>query len=334
MKILIVKTSSLGDIVHMLPAVTDAVRMIPDLSVDWVVEENFQAVPSWHPDVDQIIPVAIRRWRKNFFSSQTKNEIKSTRQIIHSTPYDAIIDSQGLFKSSVLTHWAKGTRFGYDRKSAREPLASWAYDQRIIVSKNLHAIERNRQITAKSLDYTYENLPLDYGLKRSLDTDSSEIPVSPKLPENYIVALHGTSRPDKEWPEENWKALAHLLDQRGMPLILPWGNKREQDRAKRIAEISNAVVLPKLDLDHLAKIIKYSSAVVGMDTGLMHIAAALGKPGIAIYPATRTELTGVLSGDSQQPVVNLQGHVLPEKIIEIFENSENRNSSGSVFNRA
>lgn len=305
MKILIVKTSSLGDVVHMLPAITDAAQMIPDLSVDWVVEEGFQAVPNWHPVVDKVIPVAIRRWRKNFFSSHIRNEIRSTKQIIRSTEYDAIIDSQGLFKSSVVTHWAKGTRFGYDRKSAREPLASWAYDQRITVSRDLHAIERNRQITAKSLGYSCEGLELDYGLDElnSKPLINSESPID--LPEKYIVGLHGTSRPDKEWPEENWVQLGQHLDDRDTPLILPWGNQREHERAIRIANLTDAIVLPKLDLDNLALIITGAEAVVGMDTGLMHIAAALGKPGVALYLTSSAELTGVKTGAGFPDIKNL-----------------------------
>ncbi|MEE9494634.1 MAG: lipopolysaccharide heptosyltransferase I [Gammaproteobacteria bacterium] len=316
MRILIVKTSSLGDVVHMLPAITDAARMIPDLTVDWVVEESFQAVPNWHPVVDKVIPVAIRRWRKNFFSSQIRREIKSTKQIIRSTEYDAIIDSQGLFKSSVITHWAKGRRYGYNIQSAREPLSCWAYDQRIAVSRDLHAIERNRQITASTLGYSCEELSLDYGLS-DLFNDSSDIPdTTLKLPENYVVGLHGTSRPDKEWPEENWLNLAEHLDSQATPLVLPWGNQREHDRARRIAENTEAIILPKLDLDNLAKIIQGAKAVVGMDTGLMHIAAALDKTGAAIYPVTKTKLTGVISGGDSQAIVNLEGLVPSEIIIK------------------
>ncbi len=319
MRILIVKTSSLGDVVHMLPAITDAARMIPDLTVDWVVEESFQAVPNWHPVVDKVIPVAIRRWRKSVFSSHTRHEIRSSKQIIRSTKYDAIIDSQGLLKSSIVAHWAKGTHYGYNRKSAREPLASWAYDQRITVSRSLHAIERNRQITAKVLGYFGEKLPLDYGLNNLAALETTRAVKAIDLPEGYIVGLHGTSRPDKEWAEENWNNLAQHLDKKNTPLTLPWGNQREHDRAERIATTGKAIVLPKLDLDSLAHIITGSKAVVGMDTGLMHIAAALGKPGVAIYPVTRAELTGVISCDSNennQNIINLEGLVTSEKIIQ------------------
>lgn len=296
----------------MLPAITDASKMFPELVVDWVIEEAFQAVPAWHPAVEDVLPVAIRRWRKNIFSLKTVHEIRSTRKAIRSSTYDAIIDSQGLFKSSVITHWARGTHFGYDHHSAREPLSSWAYDQRLSVSRNQHAIDRNRQITAKALGYDSQSLTLDYGIKVPVDYSS----IGVNLPHTYIIALHGTSRPDKEWPEQNWIELAHRMTAQTTPLVLPWGSQREHERAKRIAENSTAIVLPKLDLDSLACIINKSTAVVGMDTGLMHIAAALGKPGVAIYPVTKPELTGVISGKAEPAIVNLEGTVTTEEVIQ------------------
>ncbi len=314
MRILIVKTSSLGDVVHMLPAITDAARAIPNLTVDWVVEENFQAVPSWHPNVNQIFPVAIRRWRKCLLSPTTFKEIKNSRNQIRAIEYDAIIDSQGLFKSSILTHWANGPRFGYDKNSAREPMSRWAYDQHLNVSRELHAIERNRQITSKALGYSSAELALSYGLDNLIERLPATLEL--KLPENYVIGLHGTSRPDKEWAEKNWTELSTWLDQQATPLILPWGNQREHDRAHRIAENSNAVVLPKLDLNSLAQIISGASAVVGMDTGLMHIAAALAKPGVAIYPVTQPALTGVCSETQAPAITNFEGLVSSEMVIE------------------
>lgn len=313
MRILIVKTSSLGDVVHMLPAVTDAATKISNLKVDWVVEESFQAVPSWHPNVETIFPVAIRRWRKKLFSKKTLHEICHTRKQIRKTHYDAVIDSQGLFKSSVITHWARGKRTGYKADSAREPLATWAYDQRFSISKNLHAIERNRQILAKSLNYSHNDLPLDYGIDELPDQNLDFVSST-----NYIVALHGTSRPDKEWSEENWIELGEKLNKQSINLVFPWGNQREHDRANRIAGKINATVLPKLDLNNLTYVLKDAQAVVGMDTGLMHIAAALGKKGVGIFPVTKPELTGVLSADHSEQIMNLEGQVMAEEVLEVL----------------
>ncbi|MFK8067422.1 MAG: lipopolysaccharide heptosyltransferase I [Gammaproteobacteria bacterium] len=316
MRILIVKTSSLGDVVHMLPAITDAVRIFSDLVVDWVVEESFQSVPAWHSSVNKVIPVAIRRWRKNLFSSNTRSEIAMAKNDIQAVNYDLIIDAQGLIKSSILTRLSKGKRAGYNFRSAREPLASWAYDQQISVSKDLHAIERNRQLTALSFGYSLEYLPLDYGLENLINEFSSRSKIDIDLPENYIVGLHGTSRPDKEWPEENWIQLSQKLADQKATLVLPWGDQREHDRAERIREKGNAFVLPKLDLDCLAEIICRAKAVVGMDTGLMHIAAALGKSGVAIYPVTKPELTGVISGTGHQSIINLEGLVSVDTVFD------------------
>lgn len=284
----------------MLPAITDAARMIPDLAIDWVVEEGFRAVPGWHPAVQTVIPVAIRRWRKSLFSTQTLRAISTTRKLIRATEYDAIIDSQGLLKSALITHWARGRHYGYHSDSAKEPLASWAYDQHYSVAKDRHAIDRNRQLTALALDYHYQELPLDYGLGGL----TARFPaVSIDLPRHYIMALHGTSRPDKEWPEENWLALSQRLSDQGSPLVFPWGNELEHQRAQRIAEKTRAMVLPRLSLDQLASIILGSKAVAGMDTGLMHIAAALNKPGVALYLASDPVLTGVKVG-AEAPTIN------------------------------
>jgi len=313
MHILVVKTSSLGDLVHMLPALSDAAKVIPGLRVDWVAEEGFAAVPAWHPAVGKVIPVAIRRWRKTLFSKATWTELGAARASMQEQDYDAVIDAQGLLKSAVLARWARGEHWGYDRHSIREPLASLCYDQRARVPRELHAIERNRRLMAAVLGYGMEDLPLDYGLaglvsprarfdeecrvnKRSASTLNTAVDALrlSTLPGAFVLALHGTSRVDKEWPEANWVAVGHALAHNGRALLLLWGNAREKERAERIAAaVSTAQVLPRLGLDALAAIIARADAVLGVDTGLMHVAAALCKPGLALFPATLPALTGV-----------------------------------------
>lgn len=289
-KLLIIKTSSLGDVVHMLPAVTDAARQQPGLIMDWVVEEGFAEVPAWHPGVRQVIPVAIRRWRKQLFSAEARSEIRRFTNTLRTEKYDYVLDSQGLLKSAVLTRLARGERYGYDRNSIREPVASFFYQQRLPIGREQHAILRNRLLTACTLGYSIENLPLDHGIA---DTAFPAPPVA--LPENYIVALHGTSRPDKEWPESHWQDLIRALARANLHTLLPWGNEREQQRAQRLAEHPHAHLLPRCRLGELAAILKTARGVIGMDTGLMHIAAALNQRGIALYPATSPALTGITS---------------------------------------
>ncbi|TQV61953.1 MAG: lipopolysaccharide heptosyltransferase I [Halothiobacillaceae bacterium] len=310
MRILIIKTSSLGDLVHMLPALTDAAQAIPGLRADWVAEEGFAAVPAWHPAVENIIPVAIRRWRRSLGKAETWREIGKARAAIHTRTYDAVIDSQGLLKSALLARWARGPLWGYDLHSIREPLAALTYPHRARVPMELHAIERNRRLLAAALGYSMDDLPLDYGLASLPDrlppaVGANSFAQAP-LPVRYIVALHGTSRADKEWPEEHWNAAGRTLAQHGLALVLPWGNAREEARARRIAEaVPGARMLPRLGLDALALILARAEAVLGVDTGLMHIAAALGRPGLALFPATTPSLTGVRAGTNAPPIDSL-----------------------------
>lgn len=316
MRILIVKTSSLGDVVHMLPALTDAAHAMPGLSADWVVEEGFAAVPAWHPSVARIIPIALRRWRKQLGEATTWRELAAARRALGERAYDAVIDSQGLLKSALFTRWTRGPRWGYDWASCREPLASLFYTQRVHVPRELHAIERNRRLLAAALGYPLNDAALDYGLS----TLAERLPPSPLgLPERYVVALHGTSRIDKEWPEAHWIAVGLALAQRGLALLLPWGNPREHERAQRIATaLPGSQVLPRLGLNELAAILARAQGVLGVDTGLMHIAAALGRPGLALYPATAPALTGVRSASGHPPIPSLTplDGLTPEQVSE------------------
>ncbi|QQZ28093.1 lipopolysaccharide heptosyltransferase I [Thiothrix subterranea] len=293
MKILIVKTSSLGDVVHMLPAISDAHARIPNLSVDWVVEENFAEVPAWHAGVSRVIPVALRRWRKHLFSAATHAEMQTWRNNLQQSTYDVVLDSQGLVKSAVLGCFAQGTRHGYDRHSSREPLASIGYQRHHAIARDQHAITRNRLLTAAALGYTLEGLPLHYGISQHA---FGAIPAP--LPQPYIVALHGTSRPAKEWAESHWQKLIQAMAARGIHTLLPWGNTREHERATRLAQHPHAHCLPRCRLGELAAILQGAQGVIGMDTGLMHLAAALDKPSIALYPVTAPALTGLLGNDS------------------------------------
>lgn len=293
MNILIVKTSSLGDVIHMLPAVTDAVRAQPQLRLDWLVEESFAAIPAWHPAVNRVIPMAMRRWKKHWTSRSTWQEIGATRAALKQHAYDLVIDSQGLLKSALWCRVARGTTVGYDRHSARESLASWFYDRKLAVSRQQHAIDRNRQLMAQALGYALSASTPDYGLQ-GLATRLP--PVDTALPARSIIGLHGTSRADKLWPVGHWVALAQAIAPTGYELVLPWGNEAERQRAEDIArDASNVKVLPPLGLDALATLIDQSQAVVGVDTGLLHLAAALGKPGLALYTATAPALTGAVS---------------------------------------
>lgn len=300
-RLLVVKTSSMGDVIHMLPAITDMKRENPELQIDWVVEEGFAHIPAWHPSVNNVIPVAVRRWRKNLFSASTWQQIRAFRKQLRETSYDLVIDNQGLFKSAVLSSWANKPVSGMDKQSAREPIASWFYQNKFPVARGQHAVPRNRQLVAQVLGYSLSDLPLDYGLVSSGLAGGELIggePTAFDLPERFVVFLHAASTPDKEWPVAQWISLGKEMNQRGLSVLLPWGDEREKANAQAIADgLKQAVVLPKLGLNDLAKIIVKAEVLVGEDSGLSHMAAALDRPIVALYLVTDPVLTGVMGSE-------------------------------------
>ncbi len=281
MKVLIIKTSSLGDLIHTLPAVTDAEKAIPDITFDWVAEESFAEIPSWHPAVNKVVPIAIRRWRKKWNQAEVSKAVREIRR----EKYDAIIDAQGLIKSAIITRLAKGERYGLDKNSCKEPLASLAYQHKISVPRDQHAIERIRQLFAKVLNYQYDEAALDYGLDRnSFKTATNS---------RYLVFLHGTTWESKLYPEQYWIELAQLAKKESFKVYFPWGNEEERLRAERCAKQSdNAIVPDRMVLTKMAMLIAGSEGVVGCDTGLTHLSAALDVPGVTLYGSTSSGLTG------------------------------------------
>jgi heptosyltransferase-1 len=303
MRILIIKTTSLGDVVHNLPVIADIKRQYPNAVIDWVVEESFVDILTMHPGINLIIPVAVRRWRKALFCRDTWRELTAFKRQLQAHTYDIVIDTQGLLKSAVICYLSRSAnKCGYDKVSARESIASYFYHHRFSVSLALHAVQRNRELIALALGYTIGSNVLDYGIQSNSGLVESNL-----LPERYIMALHGTSRDTKLWPVAQWISLGRTLESQGLSLVLPWGNQAELERAKQIAsEINLAVLLPKLSIAALAKIIQGSQAVIGVDTGLAHLAVALNKPVIAIYTDTDPSLTG-LYGANQRACKNLGG---------------------------
>ncbi|VXB47633.1 ADP-heptose:LPS heptosyl transferase I [Pseudomonas sp. 8AS] len=279
MRVLLIKTSSLGDVIHTLPALTDAARAIPGIQFDWVVEEGFAEIPAWHPAVAQVIPVAIRRWRKNLWQTLKNGDWRRFKARLGETDYDLVLDAQGLLKSAWLTRYVKAPVAGLDRDSAREPIACRFYDRQYPVAKDQHALERTRQLFAQALGYALPEGLGDYGLDRAA--------MAAPGPQPYLLFLHGTTWASKHWPEADWRALAQRMAGQGWVIRLPWGNEAEKARAERIAAgIDGASVLPRLNLAGVAKVIAGATACVAVDTGLGHLAAALDVPCISLYGPT------------------------------------------------
>ncbi|HEY5993188.1 MAG TPA: lipopolysaccharide heptosyltransferase I [Gallionellaceae bacterium] len=295
-RILLVKTSSMGDVIHNFPVVTDICLNFPGAQIDWLVEESFAPLPPMHPGVKQTLTVAVRRWRKSWWRS--RHEISAACSHLSARHYDLVLDTQGLLKSALIARCAHAPKYGFDRKSVREPLATLFYDGSFPVARNLHAVERNRQLAAQALGYQLTS-PANYGIKPPALT----LPWLPPAP--YAVLLHATSRDDKLWSEPNWIALGKHLHQCGIGAVLPWGSDLEKLRAERLASaIPGAVCAPRLNLSEGAAMLGGARAAIGVDTGLSHLAAALGIPTIGIYTSTDPGLTGLYAGDC---AINLGG---------------------------
>ena len=294
MRVLIVKVSSLGDIIHTLPAVTDAQFARKDVEFDWVVEENFTEVPGWHPAVKQVIPMAFRRWRRHLLKSSTKREFRAFKRALQGEHYDLVIDAQGLIKSGVVSRLSRGLTIGLSNQTIREPLATLFYNQVYSVPWGDHAVDRVRQLFSRALNYRYNRQIIDYGI------DQDRIPQQDTgISGKSIVLLHGTTWATKHWPELYWKHLANLAAESGYQVLVPWGDQNERRRADFIAHDNPAVtVLDKLSLTGLASYIMQAEGVIAVDTGLGHLAAALAKPTVSLYGPTNPGLSGTF-GDQQ-----------------------------------
>jgi heptosyltransferase-1 len=294
--VLFVKTSSLGDVIHHMPALTEARARRPSFRFAWVVEEAFAPLVRLHPAIDAVIPVASRRWRRAPVGSSTWREVGGFWRSLRARNYDAIVDTQGLVRSALITRTAHGRRHGYDASSIRERAASLFYDVRHSVARDQHAIARNRSLTGLALGYSPEGAP-DYGLERARLAQPS--------PDRYALLLHATAEPGKEWPVEHWIALGQFLRTRNLRLVLPWGTTREQERSHAIAAALPDAEVPDLQpLDAVARLIAGAALVVGVDTGLLHLAGALGVPLVGIFVGSEPGLTGPLG---QGPIIVIGG---------------------------
>ena len=301
-RILLVKTSSLGDVVHNCPAASDIARCVPGAVIDWVVEEPFADVAALHRSVGRVIPVAIRRWRGELLSAVTWSEFGRFRRALREKRYDFVIDSQGLVKSALVAALAPGPKHGFDRGSAREPFAAAFYGTRHAVPVGLHAVERNRRLAAEVLGYTLEGA-CDYGLRVAAD-----LPIEARSPFSLLLTM--TSREDKLWPEAHWRSVGSALQARGVQCLLPWGTVEERHRCERIAAAFGGVVVARrMTLVEIARLASKAHCVVGVDTGLAHLAVALGVRVVGLYRGSDPALTGLYAGaaDGGARVRNLGG---------------------------
>jgi heptosyltransferase-1 len=294
MRVLLIKTSSMGDLFHTFPALTDAARAIPGITFDWMVEESFADIPTWHPAVKNVIPVAMRRWRKQLFAKKTRDEWRQLSHRLHDEKYDLILDAQGLVKSALLGFFAKGTRAGLDFKSARESFASFGYQKKHTVNFSQHAVVRMRQLFSAALGYPLPSTSPTFGL----NTERFAA-VDAKQP--YVLFLFGTTWASKQWPEDYWRLLAAQLRAQGLTVKACGNTLAEMAAAERIAVDNPAVeVMSRLSIPEMARWIAHARGVVSVDTGFGHLAAALNVPTVSIYGSTNPAFTGAIGDQSIQ----------------------------------
>jgi heptosyltransferase-1 len=310
--VLLVKTSSLGDIVHNLPVASDIRRVFHDVRIDWVAERAFAAVPALHSGVRNVIGCELRRWRRSLFSERTRVQWRAFARELSSTCYDAVIDTQGLLKSAIIARLANGTRYGLDWRSSREPLRLF-YDKTFEVGWNMHAVERNRRLAGFALGYDVHGEP-DYGIRCS-PANAPWLPPSP-----YVVLLHGASHARKRWPEIDWVTLGSHIQGAGFSLVLPWGSEAELACARSLAvRLEAAHVAPALELSELAAVLAGAAAAIGVDTGLSHLAAALGVPVVGIYGPTDPARTGLLAATPAISMGGLGRFPTAESVVSAFD---------------
>ncbi|MEO8485988.1 MAG: lipopolysaccharide heptosyltransferase I [Betaproteobacteria bacterium] len=284
--VLAVRPSSLGDVVWALAIARDVAEARPATPIDWVVEEAFAALPAMCADVRRAVPVALRRWRHAPLARATWREMARFRASLRSESYDAILDLQEQLKGALIARLARGTRHGFDRASVREPVAAWLDDVHHAVPRDLHFARRCRSLAAEALGYAFHGPPR---WRWNVPPPPACTPARP-----YLVAVHATSRDDKRWPAERWRALLADVDASGFDLVLPHGSDAEERESRALAAgLERAIVPPRLPLDGMAALLARAHAVVGVDTGLTHLAAALGAETIALFTTTDAALAGV-----------------------------------------
>lgn len=319
MKILLIKMSSMGDIFHTFPAITELKHHYPDAKIDWVIEDSFKEIAAWHPGVHKIIPIHLRRWVKQRTRASWQ-EFKHWRRAIRTEDYDLVIDAQGLLKSAIIATCAKSKGIhGYDKRSVREPITQWVYKYGYNVDKNQHAVERTRQLFGKIFNYTPSS-NLNFGINQNFSTVAKK--------DNKLIFIIGTSWITKLWATSEWQQLTKIVTAAGFEVEIIWGSADEQAIADAIIRACPQATRPteRLSITTIAEKLVAATGVVGLDTGFSHLAGALETPTIALYGATSPLKVGLIGKHTRnlqlaEPLACMPCHkryckLLPENSLE------------------
>ena len=310
MNILIVKLSSLGDVLHNLPVFWDLRAQYPEAQIDWVVEEGYVHLieplltRQGFKGIDRIIPIAMRRWKKSLFNKKTRMELKSFLKNLRSIRYDMVIETQGLLKAALVTRLAKRSHGSViaglanaTEDSGYEPMSRWFYTKCVPVPKHCHAVNRSRLVATVAMNVIQPDMktspPQFYpqAFVDQLAQKSSEI--SADFTQPYVLFFHATARVAKQWDEAHWVEVGRFIVAKGQRVILPWGNAKEKQVSQRLcSKIPGSVVPEAFSLEQAFSIVAGAEMTIGVDTGLTHLSAIMYKPTIEIYcdsPRWKTE---------------------------------------------
>ncbi len=306
MRVLIVKLSSLGDVVHAMPVVNDIRAVYPGVQIDWVVEPGFAPLVRRVAGVSDVIECALRRWRKAWWTKAVRTEWRAFRARLTAHRYDAVIDLQGLTKSALIARFARGPSFGLANRtegSSFERPARWLIDQAIAIEPHIHALDRSRELAARALNYTVKGPPR-FGLQAQGAREAQPT----------LVFVHGTSRDDKLWPEADWIEFGQRCICAGYQIALPHAGAVELARAQRLAQAigPQATVWPQMSLDQLVDRMGATQGVIGVDSGLSHIAVALNLPHVQIYNFPSSWRTGPQLAHGHRHQISVERAPTPE----------------------
>lgn len=293
MRVLIVKISALGDVVHALPVLSYLSQVFPGLEIDWVVERSFAPLLEGNPLVSTVIPVSFRTWRKSPLSRETISSVRGVVAALRGREYDIVFDIQGNIKSGIVT-WLTGStrRYGFDEGGVREYPNLWFTTNHVPLRKgDHHIVDRALRVVSTPFGRDFRSLSLTTDIPTSPEDDEMAELFLATLADGPVILIHpGTTWETKKWYEKGWVDLGKriLRHRPESTLLFSWGNGDEREAAERIIRGvgRSARLLPKLSLSGLAAFIKQVHLVVGPDTGPIHMAAAVGTPSVSLFRAT------------------------------------------------